>query len=103
MGLGTSVVIGLLIGVVIAWLALRSRAATLHARLCLTQNELAAAKADLARLLQAQTELVAGKARVECALELERKTAPEKIELLTRANEELRNAFKAMASDALRS
>ena len=103
MGLGTSVVIGLLFGAVIAWLALRSRAATLHARLSFAQNELAAQKADLARLLEAHTELVASKARLESALELERKTAPEKIELLARANEELRNAFKAMASDALRS
>ena len=103
MELGTSVVIGLLIGAVIAWLALRSRAATLHARLSLTENELAVQKADLARLLEAHTQLVASKARLESALEMERKTAPEKIELLTRANEELRNAFKAMASDALRS
>jgi DNA recombination protein RmuC len=103
MELGISGVIGLVFGVVIAWLALRSRAATLHARLSLTQNELAAQKADLARLLEAHTELVASKARLESALELERKTAPEKIELLTRANEELRNAFKALAADALKS
>jgi DNA recombination protein RmuC len=102
MELGISGVIGLLFGGVITWLALRSRAATLHARLSLTQNELTAAKADLARLLEARTELVASKARVESALELERKTAPEKIELLTRANEELRTAFKALAADALK-
>jgi DNA recombination protein RmuC len=100
--LATSGVIGLLFGVVIAWFALRSRAAALQARLSLTQNELTAQKADLARLSAAYTELVAGKARLESALELERKTAPEKIELLTRANEELRNAFKALAADALK-
>src|ERR1700745_921255 len=103
MELGISGVIGLLFGVVIAWLALRSRAETLHARLSLTQNELAIQKAALARLLEAYTELVASKARLESALELERKTAPEKIDLLTRANEELRNAFKALAADALKS
>ena len=103
MELGISGVIGLLFGAVIAWLALRSRAATLQARLSLTDNELAAAKADLARLLEAHTELKVSKARLESTLELERKTVHEKIELLARANEELRNAFKAMASDALRS
>src|SRR6201988_2750173 len=103
MELGISGGIGLLFGVVIAWLALRSREATLHARLSLTQNEVAAAKADLDAVLEDHTELVASEARLESALELERKTAPEKIELLTRANEELRNAFKAMASDALKS
>ena len=103
MELGISGVIGLLFGAVIAWLALRSRAATLQARLSLTDNELAAAKSDLARLLEAHTELKVSKARLESTLELERKTVHEKIELLARANEELRNAFKAMASDALRS
>src|ERR1017187_10293219 len=96
-------VIGLLFGSLIAWLVLRSRTATLTARLSLMEKELAAGKADLARLQQAHTELVAGKARLESALESERKTSNEKIELVTRASEELRNAFKAMASDALKS
>src|SRR5271170_7473813 len=102
MELGISGVIGLLFGSVIAWLVLRSRTAALNARLCLMEKELAAGKADLARLQQAQTDLVAGKARLESALESERKTSNEKIELVTRASEELRNAFKAMASDALK-
>ena len=96
-------VIGLLFGSLIAWLVLRSRTAGLNARLSLMEKELAAEKADLARLQQAHTELVAGKARAESALEAERKTSNEKIELVTRASEELRNAFKAMASDALKS
>ena len=96
-------VIGLLFGSLIAWLALRSRHAGISARLSLMEKELAAGKADLARLQQAYTEVVAGKARLESALESERKTSNEKIELVTRASEELRNAFKAMASDALKS
>jgi DNA recombination protein RmuC len=100
-------VIGLLFGSVLAWLALRSRTAALSARLSLMEKELAAGKADLARFQQAHTELVAGKARLESALESERKTSNEKIELVTRAgeraNEDLRNAFKALASDALKS
>src|ERR1700722_19006614 len=96
-------VIGLLFGILIAWLALRSRTAGLQARLSLMEKELAVGKADLARVQQAHTELVAGKARLESALEAERKTSNEKIELVTRASEELRNAFKAMAADALKS
>jgi DNA recombination protein RmuC len=96
-------VIGLLFGSVIAWLALRSRTASLMARLSLMEKELTAGKADLARLLQAYTELVAAKARLESDLASERKSSNEKIELVTRASEELRNAFKAMASDALKS
>src|ERR1700689_315377 len=96
-------VIGLLFGSLIAWLGLRSRGAALSARLSLMEKELAAGKADLERLQRAHIELVAGKARVESALEAERKTSNEKIELVTRASEELRNAFKAMAADALKS
>jgi DNA recombination protein RmuC len=96
-------VIGLLFGSLIAWLGLRSRTATLTARLSLMEKELAVEKTDLARLQQAYTEVVAGKARVESALESERKTSNEKVELVTRASEELRNAFKAMAADALKS
>src|SRR5271154_5357992 len=103
MELGISGVIGLLFGSVIAWLVLRSRTAALNARLCLMEKELAAAKADLARLQQAQTDLVAGKARLESALEAERKPSNEKMELVTRASEELRNAFKDMPADALKS
>src|SRR5882762_2496348 len=103
MELATSAVIGLLFGSVIAWLALRSKGATSNARLSLMEKELTAAKADLARLQLAHTELVAGKARLESALESERKASNEKIELVTRASEDLRNAFKAMASDALKS
>jgi len=96
-------VIGLLFGSVIAGLVLRSRSAGISARLSLREKELEAEKARLARLQETYTELVAGKARLESALESERKTSNEKIELVTRASEELRNAFKAMASDALKS
>jgi DNA recombination protein RmuC len=100
---GISGVIGLLFGCLIAWLVTRSRGGGLSIRLSLMEKELAAEKATLARLQQAYTELVAGKARLESALESERKTSIEKIELVTHAGEELRNAFKAMASDALKS
>ncbi len=103
MELGISGGIGLLFGALIAWLALRSRTAALQARLSLTEKQLAAGNADLARLLQDQRALVEARARLESALDLERKTSTEKIELLTRAGEDLQNAFKALAADALRS
>src|SRR6267154_587454 len=99
----TSGVVGLLFGSVIAWLVLRSKAEAANARLSLMEKELTAAKADLARLQQAHTELVAGKAGLESALESERKASNEKIELVTRASEDLRNSFKALAADALKS
>jgi DNA recombination protein RmuC len=107
MELGISGAIGLLLGSVIAWLALRSRPAALQARLSLTEKELTGAKADLARLLEERQGLVASRARLESALEIERKTSNEKIELLTKSGElaaaDLQNAFKALAADALKS
>jgi DNA recombination protein RmuC len=101
--LGISGVIGLLFGSLLAWLALRSHTATLQAHLSLREKELAAAKADLARLLDDQKKLLESRARLESALELERKASNEKIELLTKAGEDLQNAFKALAADALKS
>lgn len=96
-----------MLGVVLAWLAMGSRTAALHARLSLIEKELAAAKADLARLLEDQKQWIAGNARLESALESERKISAEKMELLTKAGdhaaEELQNAFKALAADALKS
>ena len=94
-------VIGVLFGSVLAWLVLRSRTAGLTERLSLMEKELAAGKADLERLQQARTELVAAKARLESDLASERKSSEEKIILVTRASEDLRNAFKALASEAL--
>jgi DNA recombination protein RmuC len=103
MELGISGVIGLLFGSLLAWLALRSRAAALQARLSLTEKGLAAEKAELARLLEDSRQLVESRARVESALESERKTSNEKIALLAKTGEELQNAFKALAADALKS
>jgi DNA recombination protein RmuC len=107
MELGISGGIGLLFGALVAWLALRSRSATLQARLSLTEKELSGEKAELARLLAEQRELVEARARLESTLESERKTSTEKVELMTktseRAAEDLQNAFKALAGEALRS
>lgn len=102
MELGTTGVIGLMFGALVAWLVLRSRTAAQQARLSLIEKELAAAKADLARLLQGEKALLESRARLESALESERKTSNEKIELLTRAGADLQNAFKALAADALK-
>ena len=95
--------IGLLFGSLLVWLALRTRSAAVNARLSFTETELASAKADLARLLQERQELVASRARLESSLEAERKASAEKIDLLTKAGDDLQNAFKALAADALKS
>jgi DNA recombination protein RmuC len=107
MELGISGAIGLLFGVLLAWLAVGSRSATLQARLSLTEKELAVIKADLTRLSLDQRDLLESRARLESSLESERKTSSEKLELLTQAGDraaaDLQNAFKALAADALKS
>lgn len=99
--------IGLLIGVVLTWLVVRLRTAGLQARSSFIDKELTEAKSGLARLSAQLNELVAHRARLESALEVERKVSQEKLELLTtaeeRAAEDLQNAFKALAADALKS
>ena len=107
MELGISGAIGLLFGVLLAWLAVGSRSATLQARLSLTEKELAVIKADLAQLSLDQRDLLESRARLESSLESERKTSSEKLELLTKAGDraaaDLQNAFKGLAADALKS
>jgi DNA recombination protein RmuC len=103
MGLALGAIAGLLFGSVLTWLILRSRSSALETHSSFMQKELLAAKGDIERLLREQKELVAGRARLEAALESERKGSAEKIELLTRAGEDLQNAFKALAADALKS
>jgi DNA recombination protein RmuC len=102
MELVISCAVGLLLGTLVTWLVLRSQRAAVDARLSLMQQESATAKADLARLQQVQSDLIESKTRAESVLDSERKSNLEKIELLTRAGEELQNAFKALAADALR-
>ena len=86
--LGISGGIGLLLGGLLAWLVLGARRAALQARLSLLEKELAGAKADLTRLLLDQRQLVESRAHLESALESERRTSNEKIELLNEAGEE---------------
>jgi DNA recombination protein RmuC len=105
--LGIAAGIGLLFGIVLTWLALRSASASRDARLSFTEKELTSAKADLARTSEQQRELVAARARLESALEAEKKASGDKVELLTKAGEraagDLQNAFKALAAEALKS
>jgi len=103
MELWISALFGLAFGSVVAWLALRSTTAGLRSRLTVAERDLAAARAEIARLQQAHTSVVESKARLEAALEAERKASAEKIALLDQASAELQNAFKALASEALQS
>ena len=100
---GTLVLLGALFGSALAWLALRARTARADARLSLLEKELATARAELARVQEANAQFRADGASLKSTLEHERKSAAEKLAIVDRATEELREAFQALAADALRS
>src|SRR5246127_3589971 len=101
--LWTGVFLGAAFGVALAWLGLRSRSAGILARLALIEKDLAGARGDLIRQQENSAKLRAEAARLESTLQHERKSAAEKLDLLDRATDELREAFQALASDALKS
>src|ERR1700751_1271694 len=102
-GQGTAVLLGALFGSALAWFWLRARNAARDARLALTEKDLRAAREDLARQQEAQARLREQAAGLQSTLELERKSSVEKLDLIDRASEELREPFQALASEALKS
>jgi DNA recombination protein RmuC len=91
-----------LLGMSLAWLLMRSRAAGLQARISLTREDLFGAQAELERQRNSNTELREQTARLGAALDHERQASAEKLALVTHASEELRQAFQALAADALK-
>jgi len=102
-GQGTAVLLGVLFVSALAWFWLRARNAALDARLAMTEKELCVAREDLARQQEAQSRLREQAAGLQSTLEHERKSSVEKLDLIDRASEELREAFQALASEALKS
>ncbi len=107
MELGISGGIGLLFGCLLAWLALRSRTAALQARLSLTEKELAAAKADLARLLAGSAGTGGEPRQTRICSRIGTKDQQRKDRVADESwgsrRTDLQNAFKALAADALKS
>ena|SRR5579862_319676 len=98
----TTVILGAVFGSALAWLGLRSRYAGAHVRLSLLEKDLAAARNELIRQQENSAQLREHAAALESTLQHERKSASEKLDLLDRATDELREAFQALASDALK-
>jgi DNA recombination protein RmuC len=94
---------GAAVGLGIAWLSLRTRAAVLAERATTLDRGLQEASARLATENSANTSLARQLAALSSTLEEERKSHQEKLELLNRATGELSNAFQALASKALQS
>lgn len=90
-------------GCAIAWLIFRSNSSVLSTRLTSVQQELALARTEAAKFTSVNAEMNKAVARLEATLAHERKANEEKLELVNRATEELREAFRALSADALKS
>ncbi len=91
------------IGFLVAWLIFRSKAAVLDSRLSGVQQELMNARGDAAKFRDLNSELNRAIATLETAITHEHKANEEKLDLLNSATEKLREAFRALASEALNS
>ncbi|HWX94221.1 MAG TPA: DNA recombination protein RmuC [Terriglobales bacterium] len=98
-----AVLVGAAFGIALAWLGLRQRSAGTEARLSLIEKDLATSRDEAARQQEANSRLREQSAALESTLQHERQSAAEKLELINRATDELREAFQALASDALKS
>jgi DNA recombination protein RmuC len=97
------IVVGAALGLVIAWLTLRTRAAVLQERAATLDRALKDASAKLATENSANAALSKQLATLTSTLQEERKSNQEKLDLLDSATAELTTAFQALAAKALQS
>lgn len=93
------VAVGAIAGFVIAWLLARPAAASLSTRLSLLQQDLERARAEAAKTAELKSKMAA----LETTVAMERKTIEEKLALLNRMEEQLRESFQALSAEALKS
>ena len=94
---------GVLVGVIPVWLIGRSQRVMLRERLVAVQQELVNAQADLSQKNEKISELNQSIVRLETTLQYERRAAGEKVAILDDATQKLRDAFKALSAEALKS
>ncbi|HUJ95852.1 MAG TPA: DNA recombination protein RmuC [Terriglobales bacterium] len=87
----------------VTWLVVRTRSAVLFERVTLLEQSLANTQSELRSATSANAEARDQLASLNATLQEERKTATEKLALLNRATEELRETFHALAAQALKS
>ena len=103
MELLVAALLGGLVGAVLMWLLGRARTAGLDARISLNQEQLIIAENEIEQLRNSNTELREIAARLQAEATHERESADEKLDLITQASDQLRQAFQALAADALKS
>ncbi len=98
-----AIVGGAALGLIIAWLTLRTRAAVLQERAVTLDRALKESSAKLATENSANAALSKQLATLTSTLQEERKSNQEKLDLLDSATAELTTAFQALAAKALQS
>ena len=96
-------IISVLVGSVVTWLALRTKTAVLRQQASSLGLSLTSIQEELKTAIRDNSDLKASVAGLNSTLREERKTGLEKLELLNSASGNLRQAFQALAADALRS
>ncbi|HEY7404881.1 MAG TPA: DNA recombination protein RmuC [Candidatus Angelobacter sp.] len=91
------------LGYLIAWLQQRSSSAVLNTRLIMVQQQLAATQAEGAKTSKLNGDLRETTATLTATVEQQRKANEEKAALLERMEQELRESFQALSSEALKS
>src|SRR5215475_810506 len=95
--------LGVVVGVIFASMAARSKTAALAERSSGLENEASLLRSELANLRTNNGALIESKAALEATLASERCNSEEKLRLLTEAQEEMRAHFKSLAASALES
>jgi DNA recombination protein RmuC len=91
------------LGSVVTWLVLRTRAAVLEKQVSTLEQMLTPVREELKAANSDNLRLTAQVAGLNSTLQEERKTGAEKLQLLNSASAELRQAFQALAAEALSS
>jgi DNA recombination protein RmuC len=93
---------GCLLGFLIAFLAYRSRSQVVESQLRGLERDLPAAREQLRGTVEEKAQLQARVASLETAISMERTSQEEKLAVVALAEQKFREAFGALAADALR-
>lgn len=97
------IVLGAAIGAVLSWFLAKSQAAALQERARMQEQELTSLRSQVEARAKDLQQAQADVAAMRATLEQERKAAAEKLELVSKAGVELKNAFDSLAAKALQS
>jgi DNA recombination protein RmuC len=97
------IILGAAIGALLSWFFSKSQTAALQERARMQEQELASLRAQIDARAKEYQQAQADVAAMRATLEQERKASAEKLELVSKAGVELKNAFDSLAAKALQS